>query len=133
MARRGAVEALGLLDERFYLYWEETDWCLRARHAGWQVLQAPQAKVWHQGVQRDYQPSPDVTYYSARNHWLFLALHQAPLGVRAQVLAEQLRTLASWTLRPRWRHMGAQRTALRQALWDAACQRWGPRRPELRS
>ncbi len=127
LARREAIESTGPLDDRFFLYWEETEWCLRARRRGWHVLQVPQAKVWHKGVQRHYQRSPDVTYYSARNRWLVFMLHQAPLRARLGALAEYVRTLLAWTFRPKWRHMHAHRDALGQALWHAALRRWGPR------
>ena len=47
MIKREVIEAIGLLDESFWLYTEETDWCYRARAAGWDVLLAPQAQVYH--------------------------------------------------------------------------------------
>jgi hypothetical protein len=47
LIRREALEAIGLLDERFFIYFEETDWCARARRAGWQLWQVPAATVVH--------------------------------------------------------------------------------------
>lgn len=47
MIRREVVEAIGPLDENFWLYTEEADWCCRARVAGWEVLSVPQAQVYH--------------------------------------------------------------------------------------
>ena len=47
MIKREVVEAIGPLDESFWLYTEETDWCYRARSAGWDVLLVPQAQVYH--------------------------------------------------------------------------------------
>ncbi|MDI9548518.1 MAG: glycosyltransferase family 2 protein [Chloroflexota bacterium] len=47
MIKRAVVEAIGPLDESFWLYTEETDWCYRARAAGWDVLLVPQARVYH--------------------------------------------------------------------------------------
>ena len=45
---RGAVfEAIGLLDENYFLYFEEVDFCLRARRAGWTCWYVPQAQVLH--------------------------------------------------------------------------------------
>ena len=127
MVRREFIEAIGLLDDRFFLYWEETEWCLRARRQGWHVLHVPQAKVWHKGAQHHDEPSPDMTYYSARNRWLVFMLHQAPLLVRLGALVEYGRTLLAWSLRPQWRHLRAHRDALWQALWHAALRRWGSR------
>ena len=47
MIRRQVVEQIGLLDERFFMYGEELDWCLRARRAGWAVLYYPDAQIVH--------------------------------------------------------------------------------------
>jgi len=45
--RRKVVEDVGLLDERFFMYGEELDWCLRAKRAGWRVMYHPDARIVH--------------------------------------------------------------------------------------
>ena len=45
--RRETLEAIGPLDERFFFFFEETDWCLHAWNAGWEVAIAPDAKIVH--------------------------------------------------------------------------------------
>jgi len=47
MIRRKAIDEIGLLDERFFMYGEELDWCLRARRAGWTVMYHPEAEIIH--------------------------------------------------------------------------------------
>lgn len=47
IVRRKAVEAVGLLDERFFMYWEDTDWCQRMRNAGWRVVYYPKPYIYH--------------------------------------------------------------------------------------
>ena len=47
MIRRQAWEAVGPLDEGFFMYYEDIDWCYRARAAGWDVYYLPQAHVLH--------------------------------------------------------------------------------------
>lgn len=47
LARRSAIEQVGLLDEEFFLYGEDLDWCQRFRLAGWQVHYYPHAQVVH--------------------------------------------------------------------------------------
>jgi N-acetylglucosaminyl-diphospho-decaprenol L-rhamnosyltransferase len=49
MMRRRAWEELGGFDERFFLTWEDTELCWRARLAGWRVLEDQEAHVWHLG------------------------------------------------------------------------------------
>lgn len=47
MARREAVEQVGPLDEGFFMYSEELDWCRRFREAGWRVAYLPTARIVH--------------------------------------------------------------------------------------
>mgnify|MGYP005853165105 CR=1 FL=1 len=49
MVRRDVVDAVGLIDESFFFYTEETDWCYRIRQAGWLVMYQPEAVVVHHG------------------------------------------------------------------------------------
>lgn len=127
LVRTAVVEQVGPLDERFFYYWEETEWCLRAGRAGWQIVHVPAAKLWHKGVQPTYQPGPNVTYYSTRNRFLMMAKHHAPLAVWTAVWWENLRTLFSWTVKPKWRSMRPHRDAMWQGIADFLRQRWGMR------
>lgn len=47
LVRRSAIDEVGLLDESFFLFSEETDWCYRFVRAGWEVLFTPTAEVVH--------------------------------------------------------------------------------------
>lgn len=47
LALRKVFEEIGLLDETFFMYTEDADWCLRARTAGYRILFEPRAHVWH--------------------------------------------------------------------------------------
>ena len=47
LVRRAVFEAIGLLDENYFMYFEEVDFCLRARRAGWICWYVPQAQVLH--------------------------------------------------------------------------------------
>jgi GT2 family glycosyltransferase len=47
MIRRRTIEDIGLLDEQFFMYGEELDWCLRAKQAGWSVVYYPEAEIIH--------------------------------------------------------------------------------------
>ena len=48
-ARREAFEKVGLLDEDFFLFWEDTDWCKRIKDAGWKIYCVPDSRVIHHG------------------------------------------------------------------------------------
>lgn len=55
MVRKTAIEAVGLLDERFFFCGEETDWCTRFREAGWEVRFSPVGEIIHLGNQSGRQ------------------------------------------------------------------------------
>jgi len=127
MLRGTAVSQVGMLDTRFFYYWEETEWSIRIKKAGWRIIHVPDAKLWHKGVQRDYQPSPNITYYNTRNRLLALSKHNAPFHVRLHAWAQIARTLTSWTIKPKWRHMRDHRSSLWQGASDYLRKRWGIR------
>ncbi|MBX3058783.1 MAG: glycosyltransferase family 2 protein, partial [Anaerolineae bacterium] len=125
LVRRAVIEQVGMIDERYFYYWEETEWCLRAGKNGWRVVNVPQAKMWHKGVQRDYHPKPAVTYYGTRNRLLTIAKHHAPLKVRVFAWLQLLRTLTSWTVKPKWRSKREHRDAMWRGMVDFLQHRWG--------
>jgi len=47
IVRRKAVDDIGLMDERFFMYWEDADWCRRMWKKGWMVVYFPQASIIH--------------------------------------------------------------------------------------
>jgi len=125
LVKREVLERVGLLDERFFAYYEEAEWCVRARRAGFKTLHVPQAHIWHKISPVAQADSPLVHYYMTRNRLLFLKAAGAGVGAWLHALAEDLRTLLAWGLRPRWRHKQAQRRAMVQAIVDAGRGRWG--------
>jgi GT2 family glycosyltransferase len=103
LLRRAVIEQVGLLDERFFYYWEETEWCLRAARAGWGIALVPAARLWHKGVTRHYEPSPNVSYYHTRNRLLMMRKHGASAPRLAIEILGICRTLAAWAIKPKWR------------------------------
>jgi GT2 family glycosyltransferase len=63
LLRRSALEMVGLLDEGFFMYWEDTDYCFRLRGSGWSLAVAEKSKLWH-------KESASVTNRSARKDTL---------------------------------------------------------------
>jgi GT2 family glycosyltransferase len=78
--RRKMLEEIGLFDEKFFLYCEDTDLGLRARWAGWTCLYAPNAVVEHHYSQTAGAVSPLKAYYVERNR-LFVLLKNFPAGL----------------------------------------------------
>lgn len=125
MVRREAIDQVGMIDARFFYYWEETEWCVRIGKVGWKLVHVPQAKLWHKGVQRNYHPKPSVAYYGTRNHLLMLYKHGAPLSAKANAWFQIVRTLTSWTIKPKWRIMVEHRNAMWRGMIDFLRQHWG--------
>jgi hypothetical protein len=58
MVRRTVIDDIGMMDEGYFLYGEEKDWCFRAKRAGWQVKVLMDAEVVHIGGQSTKQCAP---------------------------------------------------------------------------
>lgn len=94
-ARAEAIASIGPMDERFFLYSEEIDWCLRARAAGWDVRHLPLMAVTHHAGRRD---GGDLMPQLAHSRMLFARKHRGRIdreGIRwALALGYLVRILA---------------------------------------
>lgn len=81
LVRSAAARDFGLLDERYFLYFEDTEWSLRAARRGWVNAVAPAAHAWHK-VSRSTGgiANPAVRFYFVRNRYLFLNAYRPPRG-----------------------------------------------------
>jgi GT2 family glycosyltransferase len=71
MVRRDVFIQVGLLDEEYFLFLEETDWCYRMKRGGWKIYHVPQAEIYHfQGKGAEIQKKKArVEYYRSRYHF----------------------------------------------------------------
>lgn len=74
---RSVFERVGLFDEAYFYSFEDLDFCLRARRAGFRAILVPAAIARHDGSRSIGRDSPDRHYFAARNH-LRLAGRAAP-------------------------------------------------------
>jgi N-acetylglucosaminyl-diphospho-decaprenol L-rhamnosyltransferase len=88
LVRRDAVREAGMLDEDFFLFSEETDWCYRFREAGWQVVFFPGAECVHVG---GASHGGRLYRENLRGHLRFIAKHR---GVRQASHARRLLLVA---------------------------------------
>lgn len=75
MIPRRTLEKIGPMDERYFLYYEELDWCERMRKAGLEIWVDPAAVVWHQESMTTKTLGETQTYYLNRNRLLFMRRH----------------------------------------------------------
>lgn len=61
LVRSEAIGQIGVMDERFFMYGEETDWCYRFQRAGWKVLFTPTAEIVHLGGQSSRRVRVEMT------------------------------------------------------------------------
>lgn len=121
------LEKVGLMDSRYFLNWEEIDWCYRMRKAGFDCLYVPQAKAWHK-VSRSFiggKRGPMWFYFFYRNRLLWLERHlsfKQWMSVVKRILWPEIRFLLSKAL------FSDERPQARAALTgyrDYLCRRFG--------
>lgn len=78
LVRRQVFEQIGLFDERYFMYFEDADFCRRARDAGFQVWCVPQARMWHKISATAQRDRPLNRYHRALNQVRFY--HEHPHG-----------------------------------------------------
>jgi len=78
LVKKKVIERIGLLDERFFLYWEDVDWGLRCKKAGLKNLVVTRSHIWHKASASSggINSLPRV-YHKARSH-LYMAKTYAP-------------------------------------------------------
>ncbi|MBU2037230.1 glycosyltransferase family 2 protein [Patescibacteria group bacterium] len=65
------IKKIGLISEDYFLYYEDTDWCVRADKAGWRCLLVPQSKIYHKASKSTQEFSYPYIYYHSRNGLMF--------------------------------------------------------------
>jgi hypothetical protein len=134
LVKHEVFERAGFLDEEFYLYYEEPDWCLRARQAGYRIIAAPLSVIWHKVSATLGPTSPVIDYYMARNQLRFIAHHWSS-ATRVLLLARSvIRTLlavAAFSVKSHDGQRLPHRNARLLALRDALMGRWGKMGPDV--
>lgn len=111
------LHEIGLLDDNFFLYFEETDWCYRARKAGYPSIYVPEAKLWHKvSVSFGGEGSPLALYFQTRNRLLWASRHAA-LPRRFAVYAASMRALLHRFVRPLLRARTGRSYSLKTWWW----------------
>ena len=119
---RCLLAEVGLFDERFFMYYEDSDLSLRARQAGFRLLLSPQALVWHKvAVSSGGSDSPNERYWMARSSVLFFRKHVH--GLRWLIVAPYRAGSAIKTvLRLTWHGQGQSAHAYLRGLRDGLAE-----------
>lgn len=72
LMHRSVPESIGFLEPKYFLFWEETDFCCRARRKNFEVWTAPQAKIWHKVSSSFTGGKPQMHYFWWRSRLLWM-------------------------------------------------------------
>lgn len=94
MIQREVIEKIGYLDDKFYLYLEDLDYCLHAKRAGYKRMYVPSSVIWHVNAGSSGGPgNPMHDYYLTRNR-LLVGMRYASIRTKLALFRESLRFLA---------------------------------------
>ena len=123
LARTSVVRSIGPLDERYFLFWEDVDWSVRARRAGWRIVYVPGSRVLHKlGGSIPAMGTSLRWRYEGRNRLLFYRKLQ-PTAI-PRIAVGTLLNVCYLVARGRPR----AGLSLLRGLIDGACGRSGPMR-----
>ena len=112
---RRVLEEVGMLDQEYFAYWEETDWCVRIRAAGYKICCVTSSKIWHK-VQPSYLDTRKL-YYFLRNNILFMRKNAGKKYLGPYFIYFFCVSLPLWCFKPFLSHPLATVGAVARALF----------------
>jgi GT2 family glycosyltransferase len=92
LIKKEVFKTIGLLDEKYFLYWEDGDFSVRAKQAGFNIIYQPKAIIWHKNSGSSAAGSSLHDYYLTRNRLIF-GFKYARLQTKFALVRESLRKL----------------------------------------
>lgn len=96
LIRREVFDQIGLFDPRYFLYYEDLDFCVRARRAGLTIRYTPSAILWHKNAQSSASGSSLHQYYFTRNRLLF-GMRYASWRTKTALIRQSAKQLVTGT------------------------------------
>ncbi|WP_373524096.1 glycosyltransferase family 2 protein [Aquiflexum sp.] len=102
LIRTKVIKEIGLLDERFFAYYEDVDWSLRMRKYGYSLRYLPQSKIYHVAGASSIKTiktkegtiPPIIHYYRTRNHLFLIRNHANPISFVLSLLYQTIKNAA---------------------------------------
>ncbi|WP_290508245.1 glycosyltransferase family 2 protein [Algoriphagus sp.] len=126
LLKRAAIEQAGLMNEQYFVYFEDVEWSLRIREKGFEIGLVPEARVYHEAGASSKKKhdegtlSPQVFYYHARNQFFLLRSISSNPMVSLVQYAYHLSRFALWMvyflLRGRFKKLKAVVKGIRDGL-----------------
>lgn len=92
LIKKSVFDLIGLLDESYFLYWEDADFSVKAKKAGFDLIYQPKAKIWHKSSGSSGSGSSLHDYYLTRNRLLF-GFKYASLKTKLALIRESFKLL----------------------------------------
>ena len=112
LIRNRVVADIGYLRDKYFMYWEDADYCLRAKKAGWKVVYTPKTFLWHKVSSSSAIGSNLNDYFLTRNR-LDFGLRYALLKTKFALIRESVKLLLTGR---KWQKIGVR---------DYYLGRWG--------
>ena len=126
LIRRSVLAAAGLFDEAYFFSFEDVDFCLRARAAGFEVLCVPEARAWHEGGRSIGRRSPRRIYFATRNHLRLTARLERRRWRRTMTAGAVLALNTAYVLTSPDAPLWAGLAAVIRGTWHHLLDRYGP-------
>ncbi len=125
LAKTEVIQKIGLLDPRFFIYYEDADWSLRCQKAGWKIAVVPTAKIWHKVSAAT--PSYQAYIWGHRNLILFLWKHSSLFQFLFRFRRSVYKCLHEFT----WHREKSLGKAAMHGLWSAITLQFGKKYREM--
>ena len=102
LIKREAIEKVGLLNEKYFMYLEDLDYSMRLKQYGFKIVYQPKAAVWHKNAQSSGVGDDLHDYFFTRNRLLF-GFEYAPLRTKLALLRESGRIMMKGSM---WQKQG---------------------------
>jgi GT2 family glycosyltransferase len=127
MVRSEVIQKVGGMDEDFFLFLEETEWCYRIKKAGWKICFLPTAKIIHVGQQSIHQNPQRTLPEGYRNYVRLYRKHENPSRLQEAILkgiivVAGLLRIGLWTWRSRSASQRDHARRMRCAYWEVVRQ-----------
>lgn len=99
LIRREALDAVGVMDERFPIFFNDVDWCFRAKRAGFRIVFVPGVTIVHYGGAGTRQVAPKMAWESRRGLLAYYRKHYAgPRYLPVYALASAVSWVHAWAV-----------------------------------
>jgi GT2 family glycosyltransferase len=93
--RRDVIDKVDLMDEKYFLYWEDVDWSVRVKKAGYKLVFEPKSVAWHKNAGSTGGSGSQIhQYYQTRNRIRF-GLKFAPLRSKLAIVRESVKKFST--------------------------------------